>query len=155
LQYFHTITTTFSYTVIIMCYNFFYYLVEYNIYFQLSYPAYDTHKICMDFNTFEYGWELLLRIHRSYVGLMCLHCTSAYKIKGNVTPIKLLYKTCKSLLQWAPCGTLTMSALRNSDVCLDIGQPMKADDVAREIKVKTICGPNLNLRANLSTSINI
>ena len=95
--------------------------------------------------------ELLLRTHRSSVGLTCLHCTAAYK--GKVRPIKELDENSRFMPTFAVVGSsggLTMSAFTGTkeSTCRlqGVGQQMKEVDVARELKVEKVCGSNFDLR---------
>ena len=99
--------------------------------------------------------------------LLALHaftgadCTSAFKGKGKVRPMKLLSQNSKFINIFASVGltwTLDDDHIVNGIeefTCrlYGVGPRLKQVDVAREIKVKNICGSNVDLRPGLSIDL--
>ena len=88
-------------------------------------------------------------------------CTSAFKGKGKVRPMKLLSQKSKCIHIFGAVGsTWTLGdghIVHNMDefTCrwYGVGPRVKQVDVARDIKVKNICGSNVDLRPGLSIDL--
>ena len=103
------------------------------------------------------------------VAMLALHaftgadCTSTFKGKGKVKPMKLLSQNAKFIHIFAAVGftwTLDDDHIVNGIeefTCrlYGVGPRVKQVDVAREIKVKNICGSNVDLRPGLSIDLSI
>ena len=105
--------------------------------------------------------------HEHIAALLVLHaftgadCTSAFKGKGKVRPMKLLSLNSNFIDIFAAVGfTWTLDDDRivhgmEELTCrlYGVGPRVKQVDVAREIKVKNICGSNVDLRPGLSIDL--
>ena len=88
-------------------------------------------------------------------------CTSAFKGKGKVRSMKLLSLNSKSIDIFAAVGftwTLDDDHIGNGIkefTCrlYGVGPRVKQADVGRQMKVKNICGSNVDLRPGLSTDL--
>ena len=88
-------------------------------------------------------------------------CTSAFKGKGKVRPMKLLSQNSKFIHIFGTVGsTWTLGddhivhGMEEFTCRLyGVGPLVKQVDVAREIKVKNICGSNVDLRPGLSIDL--
>ena len=88
-------------------------------------------------------------------------CTSAFKGRGKVTPIKLLSHNSTFIHIFGAVGSTWtlgddhMVHGMEEFTChlYGVGPRVKQVDVAREIKVKNICGSNVDLRPGLSIDL--
>jgi len=100
-------------------------------------------------------------------GMLVLHaftgavCTSAFKGKGKVRPMKLLSQNSMFIHIFGAVGSTWM--LSDDHIVhgieeftcrlYGVGPRVKQVDVAREIKVKNICGSNVDLRSGHSIAL--
>ena len=96
--------------------------------------------------------------------LLALHaftgadCTSAFKVKGKLRPMKLLSQNAKFIhifaavsLTWTLDDDHIINCIEEFTCRLyGVGPRLKQVDVAREIKVKNICDSNVDIRRGLS-----
>ena len=88
-------------------------------------------------------------------------CTSAFKGRGKVRPMKLLSQNSKFIhifaavsLTWTLGDDQIINGIEEFTCRLyGVGPRVKQVDVAREFKVKNICGSNVDLRPGLSIDL--
>ena len=109
------------------------------------------------------GEKLINYSQEHIAALLALHaftgadCTSAFKGKGKVRPMKLLSQNSKFIhrfaavsLMWTLDDDHIINGIEEFTCRLyGVGPRVKQVDVAREIKVKNICSSNVDLRPSL------
>ena len=109
-------------------------------------------------DNYSQGHIAALQVLHAFTGA---DCTSAFKGKEKVRPMKLLSQNSKCVHVFGAVGS---TWTRGDDDIVHgmeeftcrlygVGPRVKQVDVAREIKVKNICGSNVDLRPGLSTDL--